>query len=195
MAIVATPSGAEPIGTLSANGSFTGKRRAIKIASGATPAIFYGDFVKLTTGGTVILDAGTAALTTCGIFMGCFYTDPNTKQPTYSQYWPTGLVASDAIAYVVDDPNILFRMQANATIAQSGLGANAAVIQTAGSTAFGRSKNAVNATVATTNTYPLRIIDFVDGPFSTVGDTYTDVICSFNRAAGTHQYLAPLGII
>lgn len=192
MAIVATPSGAEPIGTLSASGSFTGKMRHFKIASAATPAIFYGDFVKLVAGGTVEKDSGTAALTTCGIFMGCFYTDPNTKQPTYSQYWPSGLVAADAVAYVVDDPNVLFRMQANATIAQSGLGANAQIIQTAGSTAFGRSKNAVNATVATTATFPLRIVEFVDGPFSTVGDTFTDVICKFNAG---HQYTVALGII
>lgn len=192
MANVATPSGAEPMGTLSSSGSFTGKMRSIKIASAATPAIFYGDFVKFTTGGTVIKDEGTATLTPVGIFMGCFYTDPNTKQPTYSQYWPTGLVAADALAYVVDDPNVLFRMQANATIAQSGLGANAAVIQTAGSVLFGRSKNAVNATVATTNTFPLRIIEFVDGPNSEVGDDFTDVICKFNVG---HQYLAPLGIV
>lgn len=192
MAIVATPSGAEPIGTLSGSGSFTGKQRAIKIGSAATPSIYYGDFVKLTTGGTVVKDEGSATMTPVGIFMGCSYTDPNTKQPTYSQYWPTGLVAADAVAYVVDDPNVLFRMQADATIAQSGLGANAAVIQTAGSALFGRSKNAVNATVATTAAMPLRIIEFVDGPFSAVGDTYTDVICKFNAG---HQYQTALGII
>ena len=46
MSATATPNGAEPIGTLSASGSFTGKVRHIKIASGYGTAIFYGDFLK-----------------------------------------------------------------------------------------------------------------------------------------------------
>ena len=53
MATVATPMGAEPVNTLSASGSFTGKVRHIKIASGYGTAIFYGDFVKLVSTGTV----------------------------------------------------------------------------------------------------------------------------------------------
>ena len=47
MATTATPNGAEPVGTLSSSGSFTGKVRHIKIASGYAVNIFYGDFVKL----------------------------------------------------------------------------------------------------------------------------------------------------
>ena len=46
MATSATPNGAEPVNTLSASGSYTGKVRHIKIARACT-AIFYGDFVKL----------------------------------------------------------------------------------------------------------------------------------------------------
>ena len=40
MATTATPMGAEPVDTLSASGSFTGKVRHIKIASGYGTAIF-----------------------------------------------------------------------------------------------------------------------------------------------------------
>ena len=53
MATAATPMGAEPVGTLSASGSFTGKVRHIKIASGYATDIFYGDFVKLVAAGTL----------------------------------------------------------------------------------------------------------------------------------------------
>jgi len=54
-------------------------------------------------------------------------------------------------------------------------------VQTAGSTSIGTSKNTVDiSTTATTNTLPVRIIDFVDGPNSAVGDSYTDVIVKFN---------------
>ena len=58
MATTATPMGAEPVGTLSASGSFTGKVRHIKIASGYNTAIFYGDFAKLVSSGTVDASSG-----------------------------------------------------------------------------------------------------------------------------------------
>ena len=181
MSATATPSGAEPIGTLSASGSFTGKVRHIKIASGYGTAIFYGDFVKLVSSGTVEKDTGTTSLTPVGVFMGCSYTDPSTNQKTFNQQFPASTAASDIMAYVLDDPSVLMRMQGDATLAQTTLGNNVAVVQTAGSTSIGRSKNAVDSsTVATTNTLPLRIIDFVDGPTSTVGDSFTDVIVKFN---------------
>ena len=192
MATSAAPTGAEPVGTLSASGSFTGKVRHIKIASGYGTAIFYGDFVKLVSSGTVEKDTGTTSLTPVGVFMGCSYTDPSTSQLTFNQTFPASTAASDIMAYVLDDPNVLMRMQGDATLAQTTLGNNVAVVQTAGSTSIGRSKNAVDSsTVATTNTLPLRIIDFVDGPTSTVGDAFTDVIVKFN---GGHIYVNTTGI-
>ena len=191
MATSATPMGAEPVGTLSASGSFTGKVRHIKIASGYGTGIFYGDFVKIHTDGTVQKDTGTTALTPCGVFVGCAYTDPNTNQKTFSQQWPASTVASDAVAYVVDDPNVLMQMQANGSLAQADLGTNLQVVQTAGSTSIGRSKNSTNSTAATTATLPLRLIDFVDGPSSAVGDSYTDIIVKFNAG---HQYSNTTGI-
>jgi hypothetical protein len=185
--------GAEPVGGLSACGSFSGKVRHIKIASGYASNIFYGDFVKLVNTGTIEKDVGTATATPVGIFMGCFYTDPSTSQPTFNQMWPTGTVADDAMAYVLDDPDAVFRMQGDGALAQTTLGNNIAIIQTSGSTTIGRSKNAVNAgTAATTNTLPLRILEFMDGPDSTVGDAYTDVLLTYNF--GMHQYRNATGI-
>ena len=177
----ATPYGAMPQAGLSCNGSFTGKVRHIKIASAYDTAIFYGDFVKLVAAGTVEKDEGTTSMTPVGIFVGCKYTDPNSKNLTFNQQWVADTSASDAVAYVMDDPNILFQMQCDGTAAQTVLGSNCAITQTAGSTSIGTSKNTVDiSTTATTNTLPLRIIDFVDGPNSAVGDSYTDVIVKFN---------------
>lgn len=193
MSATATPMGAEPVGGLSACGSFSGKVRHIKIASGYATNIFYGDFVKLVNTGTIEKDAGTATATPVGIFMGCFYTDPNTSQPTFNQMWPTGTVASDAMAYVLDDPDAVFRMQGDGALAQTTLGNNIAIIQTSGSTTIGRSKNAVDAsTAATTDTLPLRILEFMDGPDSSVGDAYTDVLLTYNF--GMHQYRNATGV-
>ncbi len=195
MASSATPSGAEPVGTLSASGSFTGKIRHIKIASAYNTSIFYGDFAKLVAAGTVEKAAVTTAVVagTVGIFVGCAYTDPNTKQKTFSQYWPADTVASDAVAYVVDDPKLVFQMQGDGSIAQTGLGNNVQAISTAGSTDIGRSRNALDAsTIATTNTFPLRIVDFVDGPDSAVGDSFTDCIVTW--LPGSHAYDTALGV-
>ena len=192
MASTAAPYGARPVGTTSASGSFTGKMQHIKIASGYNTAIFYGDFVKLVTAGTVEKDAGTTSLTPIGIFMGCSYTDPNSNQKTFNQTWPADTSASDAVAYVIIDPEVLFQMQGDGSIAQTALGANFAVVQTAGSTTIGTSKNSCDAsTVATTNTLPVKLVDFVDGPTSSVADSYTDVILKFNVG---HQITNATGI-
>ena len=66
MAATATPMGAQPVGTLSASGSFSGKVRHIKIASGYASNIFYGDFVKMVAAGVIEKDTGTATLTPVG---------------------------------------------------------------------------------------------------------------------------------
>ena len=191
MAASAAPYGAKPIGTLSASGSFTGKVQHIKIASGFDTLISWGDFVKLVAAGTIEKDAGTTTATPVGVFMGCSYTDPTTSQPTYAQMWTADVAASDAVAYVLTDPNVLFQMQGDGAITQAMLGSNFSIVVTAGSTTIGRSKNAVDqSTSATTNTLPLRIIDFVDGPDSAVGDAYTDVIMKFNAG---HQYVNTTG--
>jgi hypothetical protein len=189
MSSTATPYGMRPVGVLGGrpeNGSFN----SYKIASGYAANVFYGDVVKLVSTGVVEKDTGTATLTPIGVFVGCRFTNPTSKELTFSQYWPTGTVASDAFAYVVDDPWAVFQIQANGSVAQTALGENAEIVQTAGSTAIGTSKNSLNATTATTSTLPLRLVAFVDGPNSAVGDAYTDLIVKFNN----HQLTTLTGI-
>jgi len=164
-----------------------------------------GDFCKVANDGTIAKDAGTTALTAVGIFLGCSYTDPTTNQKTFSNYWPASNAATDAMAYVLDDPFVVFQMQADEALNNTDRGLNASVVVTAGNTTFGKSKNALDgSTPATTNTLPLRIIDFVDGPSSlppkgtTASDTYPDVIVKFNAAssgsASNHSYLNATGV-
>jgi hypothetical protein len=130
------------------------------------------------------------------VFVGCSYTDPNTKQKLFAQYWPTGTVASDAVAYVVDDPDVVLQVQADGSMAQATLGSNAhlAAVQSSstGSTTTGNSNTALDATVNTTSGFAFRVVDFVDAPGSAVGDAYTDVLVKFNPDA--HSYLNKTGI-
>lgn len=190
MAATAAPYGALPIGSLSGH-DWRSKIRLYPIASAYDTSIFYGDFVKLVAAGGVEKDPGTTALTPIGIFVGCQYTNGVTNQWLQAQYWPADTVASDAYAFVVDDPYVLFQMQGNGAIQAADRGQNAAVVQTAGTALVGRSKNSVNATTSATAGYPLRIVDFVDGPLSAAGDAYTDVICKFNAG---HQLITALGV-
>jgi hypothetical protein len=195
MATSATPNGAEPVNTLSASGSYTGKVRHMKIASAYGTAIFYGDFVKLVAAGTVEKAAVTTSVVagTVGIFVGCSYTDPSTSQLTFNQQFPASTAASDIMAYVVDDPKLVFKMQGDEAIAQTGLGNNVSAVNTAGSTAIGRSKNALDGgSIATTNTLPLRVVEFVEGPSSTVGDAFTDCLVTYLPLS--HAYETKLGV-
>jgi len=187
--------GAEPVGTLSASGSFSGKLRHIPIAAAYDTDIFTGDFVKFVSGGTVERSAITTTVPagTCGIFMGCAYTDPTTKQMTFSQIWPADNAATDAVAYVADDPYLTFRMQGNGAMTAIDIGLNASGVNTVGSTDIGRSKNAlIAASAAVTATLPFRILEFVDGPDSAVGDAFTDVIVTWLPLK--HAYVTALGV-
>jgi len=205
MATTATPYGARPIGTLSASGSFSGKVRHLPIGASYGTQISYGDFVKLVADGEIEKDVGTTATTAVGIFMGCAYTDPTTSQKTFSQFWPADNAATDAMAYVLDDPFVVFQMQADEAMNTTDRGLNASIVVTAGSSTIGHSKSALDgSTPATTNTLPLRIIDFVEGPHSlppkgtTASDAYPDVIVKFNAAssgsASNHSYLNATGV-
>ena len=57
---------------------YVGTTRQYSIASNYGTDIFYGDAVKLVTGGTVERDTFDSAMTPIGVFMGCTFTDPST---------------------------------------------------------------------------------------------------------------------
>lgn len=199
MATTAAPYGLRPINLIGGQ-VFSGSTRQLPITSAYATNIFFGDIVAIdATNGTIVkvTTLGSAAdqfpAGVVGVFLGCTYTDPTLKYKLNSQYWPASTAASDAMAYICDDPDTLFQIQANGSVAQTSLGANFPVIQNAGSTTTGDSKIALNyAGGNTTSTIGLRLVDFVNGPFSTVGDAYTDCIVKFNF--GQHSYYSATGV-
>ena len=162
-----------------------------KIASGYAADLKVGDLVKLVVGGTVEKDTGTTTATPVGVFMGVSYTDA-TFGFLNRQRWVSGTVASDAMAYVIDDPDAVFQIQADDTLGQNALGTNAAIVQGAGNATLGVSGVSLDAsTIANTATLPLRIVGFVDiEGVSQVGDAYTDVLVKIN----THALRSTTGI-
>ena len=199
MATTATPYGLRPINEVSGT-PYAGATRKLPIASGYGTNIFYGSVVVIAADGTIQLmtDIGSAAdpfpAGTVGVFMGCSYTDA-TMGFVNRQSWPANQVANDALAFIVDDPNVAFQMQADGAVAQAALGRNAPLANvqstTTGSTLTGNSNVALDATVASTSGIAFRIVDFVNAPGSAVGDAFTDVIVKFNPVA--HSYTNPTG--
>jgi hypothetical protein len=192
--VVSAPYGLKPVNLIGGQ-VYAGSTRAFSIASGYAANVFYGDVVKIVAGGTIEKDTGTATATPVGIFMGCSFTNPSTKQLQFQQYWPTGTVAADAVAYVVDDPDVLFKAVLvagdTADNTSSGLlpaylgrtviGSNAALVQNAGSTTSGDSKIGVYtaAGATTTATLPIRIVDVVVDTANSSGN-FVEVICKWN---------------
>lgn len=202
MATTASPYGFRPINLIGGL-PYAGSTRQFKMnPSGYASNIFYGSVVALDADGylTLVTNVGSNAdafpVGVVGVFVGCQYTNPTTKQLTFSQYYPANVAASDIYAFVVDDPNALFQVQANGAVTQEDLGQNVflanAQSTSTGSTTTGNSNIAVSSNTADTSTIAFRIVDFVNSTTSTVGDAYTDLIVKFN--AGIHSYTRGTGV-
>jgi hypothetical protein len=122
------------------------------IANNEGSALFQGDPVILVANGAIDIGS-TAGAELIGVFNGCFYTDPTTQKPTFSNYYPGSIAADDIVAYVFDDPNKQFEVKiddSNGGQAQVGSNANIATYS-AGSTINGISNVALDGSSFTQN--------------------------------------------
>ena len=202
---VSAPYGLEPVNLIGGQ-QFAGQTREIPIASGYNTNLFNGDVVKLTTDGTIVKDTGTTTATPVGVFLGVSYTNPSTKQKLYAQYWPAGTVASDAVAYVQDDPDLLMKAVAvsGTTVptyaGQAMVGLNAAFVQNTGSTTTGDSAVAVGS-FATTASLPARVVAIVPESAvtttavgSTSGSSTTVTLTAANSAIKKYMDVSGTGV-
>jgi hypothetical protein len=176
---ISAPYGLKPINLIGGQ-VFSGSTRNLSIQYGFNTSIFYGDVVGISRGYITrsIVTTGASAITgsagngTVGVFLGCSYTNPLTKQKQFSQYWPAGTTAGDAVAIVTDDPDTLFKVVAVTAAAGTVVGSVARGMVglnvtgsnlPAGSTATGNSSNGIVPSVAVENTasLPFRIVDVV----------------------------------
>jgi hypothetical protein len=195
MASTLAPYGLRPINLLGGQG-YAGSTRLYAIPASYAVNIQYGDPVIITNTGSTRgylarFNATTTATTVTstgggfgfvGVFVGCTFTDP-TYGKVFRQNYTSGNSASDIQGYVVDDPDALFQIQADDTLAQTALGCNAALIQTVAGNSGANINSGVAldaSSIATTNTLPVRIVDFVNSTTSAIGDAYTDVIVRIN---------------
>ena len=189
------PYGLKPINLIGGQ-PFAGSTRELPIQYAYATDIFYGDFVVLSRGfiTRASVSTGTGVNQVTGIFVGVSYTDPVTKQKRFSQYWPASTLAGDALAYVVDDPDTVFRAavcSATTVIASGALaliGTNLSMINNTGSTATGNSANAVLAPTATpvSTILPVRCVGVAE-------DTAVSVTAS-GSSSGTAITLTGTGL-
>jgi hypothetical protein len=151
---VSAPYGLRPVSSVDGK-PYAGATRQLRIALGddglggyTAEPIFYGDLVYFNTpdpitGARLIRWNTPYNAYPVGVFVGCTYTNPVTKQPTWSQYWPGPLVAPDAVAYVIDDPMALFKVVYINVAGEGGLLND--VVASAPASVIG-----VNVTIATT---------------------------------------------
>jgi hypothetical protein len=167
---VTAPYGFLPINLIGGQ-VFAGSTRMYPIQYGYATDIFYGDFVKVVRGSLtrVSIESTTDSNALTGVFLGCSYTDPVTKDKRFSQYWPASTLAGDAVAYVCDDPDTVFKAAvcSSGTTMASGayalIGTNLACVNNTGNANTGNSKNAILAPSATpvTSILPLRCVGVV----------------------------------
>ena len=206
--VLAAPYGLKPINLIGGQ-VFAGQTRELPIASAYNTNIFNGDIVTLVAGGTVaksaIADESSPVAGLVGVFVGCSYTNPSTNQKVFAQYWPAGTVAADAVAYVVDDPDALFKVVlvagdtedstaalTPAFLGQTVVGSNVTCVQNTGSTFTGNSAIGVytpggQGTASTV----FRVVDVVPDTANAAGN-FCELIVKFNF--GYHSYYNATGI-
>ena len=136
------------------------------IANGESSAIYQGDPVVLNANGSISVGS-TAGAELIGIFNGCFYDDPTTKKPTFSNFYPGGVAQDNMKAFIFDDPNMLFEVKVDDTNggqAQVGSNANIATYS-AGSSNDGVSNVALDgSSFATSSAANFRVVSLSTDP-------------------------------
>jgi hypothetical protein len=162
-----------------------------RIAANYNTSIFQGDLVAMVTGGGIERVAAGGSGFILGVFNGCEFTDPSTGKPRFSNHYPASTNAADIIANVIDDPNAVFEIQADAAFPVADLAGNYDILATAGDTVSGSSRIELEVGTAdsTVATLPLKAIDISQDPEnSDVSSANTNVIVRINNhlfSAGT----------
>ena len=148
------------------NGSpFINAQNRYRIASGNSTSIFQGDLVTPLASGTITRAVANTSDTVVGVFNGCFYTDPNTQKPTFSNFYPQSTNASDIIAFVIDAPDTVFEINADEVFAVADLFRNYTVNNATGNTQTGISLVQLDVSLSGVDgTYVVQAIDISQDP-------------------------------
>ena len=186
--------GLEPIrqangGTIRANNFSDGN--GYRVAATAPSAFFEGDLVTYSAGNIVTDMAGASLGAVVGVFWGAEYADNSSGDVKFVRSIAAGTVAKAKFkCFVYDDPNTLFKIQADqaaTAIAAADVGKNVQIVAspTGSTVTFKSGLVADSSTKNTTNTFPLQILGSAqdDLGFTSAG-TAMDIMVRIN----THQH-------
>ena len=142
------------------------------VANNLSTAIFQGDPVKPTTSGNVTLARSNTSDRIIGVFNGVFYNDPTTQKPTFRNNYPGSIAAAGITAFVVDDPNTVFLVDADEAFTRADLFKNYSLTNVSGNTLTGISEKQLDVSVSgVATTFAVQAIDIQEG--ATDSDTST----------------------
>ena len=148
------------------------------IPSGYSSDILKGQPVLYVAGSGVIEPVNATGDAVSGAFAGVEFTD-TTGRRRVSNYWPanTAYQTGSCVAYFYNDPNIVYEIQADGSVAQTSIGLDANFSNfAAGSNVTGLSQATLNASVLSTGVQgQVQILDIAPYPDNNWGDAYTIV--------------------
>jgi len=205
MANANTPRGLSPVGTIT-GAPYNEQGRLYAIANDGSNTYAIGDVVKVAgssdaTGIPYVTKAATTD-TPVGVIVGIRVSDPGvslvgTTLALNTIYLP--LNSGTRYVYVVDDPNVIFEVEGDATgVAAADVFKNAGLTITANQTSLSQS-SPLSSTVLNASSFlaigssgslalPLQIIGLVQAANNAPG-AYANALVKWNK----HQFLNPVG--
>lgn len=166
-----------------------------RVPNSVTAALANGAPVCLNAGYVVAVGAsGDGTPETLGVAVGFMWVDPITGQPQYRQYIPAGTSSAGKMeggsdtpmVLVVDDPDAIFHIQADASVTTGDVGLNFNVTAVAIDTLYGNSRYALDASSRTSaNTAMCRLVGIVEEADNAFGDPFPVVAVRLNRPLNT----------
>ena len=166
------------------------------IASGYASNIYLGSPVGYIADGTIALSAagGTGVAGAVGSFQGVEYTPSVAgSRRVYSNTWPASMAADDIVAYLTEDPLIVYTIQANATLTRAAVGQQydwSTNGSANGNTTTGISSVSLDVASAAANA-GLRVLGLTGGPDNDWGDAFPIVDVQLSE----HQFVATIASI
>lgn len=184
------PFGLRFVGALT--GSHGNEQRQYPLPNGtACPDLARGSPVKM-SGGVLTSVGASGDAPILGVANGFVWIDPTTKRPIQQNYIPAdtssaGLFDGEdrPLAFVVDNPDAIFWVQADASVTAGDLGLNFAVTASGGDvdTTYGISRYALDASTRTSAiTGSVKVIGLAKIPGNAWGNPYPVVAVKINRS-------------
>jgi hypothetical protein len=186
--------GLEPVrqatgGTIRANNFTDGN--GYRIAATAPTAYFEGDLVTYSAG-LLVTDVGAASPgAVVGVFWGAEFQDNSTGDVKFVRSIANGQVAKAQYkAYVYDDPNTLFKIQADqasSALVAANVGELVQIVASPTGSSITHKSGLVadSSTTTTTNTFPLQVLGSAETDLGyTSAGTTMDILVRIN----SHQH-------